>query len=727
MKKTPITDKIKKYLQVVEALTLANPLDTGMASSNYTKNWTQASSDFDKALGLDDLKQALGQKDSDVLNVSTPRFGTDKNKETSASMSYKIFEGVRQTKLSLLEVAKNTNTTEESKNPYIWKSNQFSAEVLNEETTAEPSILTPAATTVGTKDSTFWRSSRSGSIFVKRFSFDGYYYALAPVLAPGNTYKGYMHSGRGVTPSAVTGAGGILSNHVHTTFIPYLVGAVEQLKNFVTDDEEATEFLTKLAQINNFFDLPVFVQDSIMLGVLEAANTKIVTTTKEGGSIPVAPQGVGLLLPTPQVLNTLQGLVGSLGLNEAYLTEALKADITSNLQSFAGSAPLTYTDNFKKDLFQSIGVKKYNLTKSLTSCTTTLYSVIAQSVNVVSRLMGATADPKTSPEFFFRQLGYNKTRSTDIKTMLGNALIDANCPICVLRGIKPDATTPFRYESFFVDLKSNGASFSTPNTEKSVSLPTATHNYILGQVPTTITSLVDRKKAYIDAFGSIQTNAYAIQGADLGKRFFEQILQTCYNGDGTFLEGVFFVGLSPLFWDEGILGTKILVNTDVDLSQVVQGYNADNTQNGALINSAAGLYFNTKKDYTGAGFSGEGDSKRVTDMTLVKERHSDVLAKYPFKTLSEAREDILKELYAMETGQQDLAEVATKRVWKILKNIQNGFWTMEVPELEDGKLLAAFNPFDTNSSKKKRFFKDIKNPQVIKQLQEQEKAKYAKS
>jgi len=106
MTKTPLTDLLQKYLNVIEKVTLAKTLDTGFDTSNYTKAWTQAGADAEKFLGLDKFKEKYPTNEFDGNSFSLK---SAPMKKLSTQLANALFytdgtAGVRKKKVTLLHI-----------------------------------------------------------------------------------------------------------------------------------------------------------------------------------------------------------------------------------------------------------------------------------------------------------------------------------------------------------------------------------------------------------------------------------------------------------------------------------------------------------------------------------------------------------------------------------------------------------------------------------------------
>ncbi len=705
MTKTPITDKIQRLLLLIEKINLSKTLDTGYDSSNYTKNWTQAGQDFDKFFGIDKFKEKykpgtlLGYPKIDSKNIG----GTDGN------IAYKLFEQMREQKVDLLEVGEKTSNTKiqtetgeikpahENKDLYLWKSDRYS-QVLNEETIA---TVTPIV--ASDRDNTFWRISSSNNIFVTRGgpAFENYLFANAD----GYKYKSYIHHNNGTMPGPPIGAGSVLLNYTYSNYKTFLDKAIQKIKPFITE-ENNTAFLNALAD-QRLTDLSIVIYDAILIGVLEAANTKI--HPKYDSSSMKFPQGVTLLLPTESTLSTLESLITpTRSLDDVALPDDLKADIANTLNEIKANAG-PYTDQFRKDLTESLSVKKYNLRTAVERAVTQLYNVVAQAVNQLNDVFQVSIDTQVEAGSLYlgSGLGWNKDRTTDFYKKINASVVTGTCPVTLLRVIKPSDNSPMRIESFVVDYVSKLNTFKLPKKEKAQSLDNEVHNYILNKIPIAIVDEKEVKDAYIDQFSRINDKAKAIYGSSMGKEFWKRVLDSTFNGKTKgFNFGVLFAGLSPLFWDEQVLGFDIKVST-VSMSTFETqpvSYNYDRASGkhtredapggGVPCVHAVGIYFD--RQYVGGGLASPRDISAEYP-EVVKEREKYIIEHGNFKTLAEIRDEFLQELYQPESGlistQQDLANLASTKVATILKNIKKGFWTADIDKYGNGTQLACFDPW----------------------------------
>lgn len=714
MTKTPITDKIKKYLRVIEKVTLANTLDTGFDTSQHTKNWTQAGQDFDKFFGLDNLKKKLGSEDAGQLDVSSYQQRGQAYKNISDSFAYQLFSQMRKTKADLLEVAVasgETATSESLNQPYIWVSNIVAKIILNED-------IYPLGPD---RNSTFWRDGRSGAIYIKQAKFPGNYF-FTPVS--GGVYENYMHKANGSAPAPNKGAAGTLVTHLSKNFKAPVMQAIDHVESFVSDKDNKF-FLDVLRDSGTIVDLPPLIQDAMVLGALDAANLKIPRGRDQQGER--KPETAGILLPTDRTLNTLEVAIDKANLkqeNEVYLTEELKNDLIATLTQISNHTG-PYADTFMHNLLDVSELKKKNVARKVDSAHTTICFIIANGVNKILKALGGTPPAEELVPLIFGKLGWNDSRIQEFKSVFRMELIDKGCPIVLVRAITGIPNSALRIEYFIVDLAKSSTKekqFLTQGEGFPASLSTTVHNVMLSKVQSLgYTDNASRKEAYIKEFETIAPNMSSIQGADLGANYWKQILETCYNGDGTFTEGAFFVAVSPLFWDKPT-GGNIKTCYDVDIAHKgieLHYVEYDNTGNRTelpevyKIGSAAELWLDRQRH-------GSSESRKVLDATkfsdVIKKRNESVISKLQFKSMEDIGKDFMQELYSNEgsiADQQALATLATDKLWKVLKNIQHGFWTIDNSTLlENGTMLAGGDPWSytsatsRTSAETKRFIKD---------------------
>lgn len=670
----------------MEKLTLDAQGDTGYDTSNYVKNWKQAGEDFENLLGIPDFKKKYGG--DQTINVYKGGIHDATLKSVDARFAYTIFQSLRKNKVDLLEVAQSNSKMEE-KNPYVWKSHIVSRILLNEDL-----AMSPVQRGTRRQDNTFWRSNRSSAVFVKRTGtpFNGFLFSNAPAGA----YDNYLHMNNGSLPGPIAGAGNVLSIYAQQTFKKYLVQAVQHVKQF-TNDEENIDLLDQLASSGSLLSLPLLVCDSIMMGILEAANTKINQKQTQFSTVgSLAPQGANVLNPANEAVlaNLRNDLTPFLAQGEIFLPDKLKADMASAMSEL-GSHEGAYDVSFRQDLEESLGIQKYNLVRALTKATTTLYSGIAQAVNVINSTYQVEPEAAVQKEVYFSHLNWYPDRVKEFKTYLGSSLVNDNCPIVVVKATRPAASIPLRIESFVVDFNKTSGTFISVKP-KSAALDSEVHGYIQTRIPESITDPAAVKDAYVIDFGDIKDNAGSTYRGELGKELWLQILRTCYDASdrsAPFKTGVLFAGLSPLFWDESTIGCEIRVCDDVELANAVELTCSTNDGSASSIrykpNLAAGLHFDRFETPTGPG-----ELRRVSpDSDLVKDRSKNILKGYNFRLISDIRDEILEQLYSPDMTHSGMADIAKGRITTLLNNIQNGYWTLNRPELDNGNLLACYNPW----------------------------------
>lgn len=721
MSKTPITDKLVKYLKVLEKVNFANTLDTGFDTSRANQAWTQSGQDFDKALGLDNLKAGLGTDEAGTLDIA-PQYGSDKAKVKANIMSSRLFANlrVRGKKIDLLQARQSS--TQEHISPYLWSGVEY--EPLVEESNAVP-------IPVSNVNNLFWRiDPGSDIVFTKRVNAPSAFLPYFYTVAKSERLDAFIHTKMGVPPAPGLESIRQIAQYTNNNYKDILSQAIEIVKQ-LAPGESNTILLNNLNGLN-FVELLPVVSDCITVGILDAANACIHPENETS----VSGNRVGWQILSPDIaLDALQDLINGEIAHDAdmspILPEPLKAKIHSMLKEIE-TAPSVFDSDFIMDLKKATELRKFNIAKNSSSSKTTIVFVVSQIVNQVKKVFGATIDSaEEEAKFYFGKLGLGaggvKARADEQNKYLGHSLVNTTSPMVVLRGRTPETSNDdnvFVIDSHIldIDIKSNNRAFELLNL-KPIGLSSSVHYHIKHEAQSKYNG------DYITAFSKIPDSTATIQGATYGRIYWEQILRTCYRGGDDFESGVFFVGLSPLFWDKPngkTIYTSVVAGDLVDrveLPYAIHGTDEYSTDKFYTINNAAAIFYD--RTIHPNGQSGE---PKEAPIQVIRERHKKIIndPSYQFQSLEEIRDNILKVLYNLDTSsEKDLREQATGVLYKVFKNIEAGFWTMDGPELKDGTLLACYNPWEYGEKTKKfRFYRENTNQATIQAGQEAAKGKY---
>ena len=721
--KTPIADKIQKYCKVrsmLEEVQLRNEFQTGFSEDPRTKAWTQAGQDFEKFTGMDNIRKL-----ADIEDTTISPFGKQgAAKNISDKFGFTLFKNLRGTKTELLEVAiakENSKTTEEClKHPYVWMSDIAAKIILNED-------IYPLSG--NDRNSTFWRDGGTGTIYTKsaKFPEDVFF-----THVDAGKYENFIHTGNGSAPPPNIGAGAVLMEHVSKVFGEYVSNAVAKVSQFATHQDNKI-MLGQLTQSTSIVALPSMLQDAMVLGVLDAANLKLLTKNLPEGK----PETAGILLPTDTTLGMFETSILNANLNregEVYSTDALEIDLTNTLNQIS-KHPGPYNVSFIRNLREAKDLAKKNVAKKVDSAHVTVCFIISNAVNKITRALGGTPPATDLVKLIFGKLNWDNDRIAELKQAFPMQLLEKSCPVILVKSTTGIKDSAIKIEYFIVNLAKDTIKkqqqFMVQEEGFPASLSTTVHNEMLSKVQSLgVMDKTSGKDAYIKEFQTIRPSMSSIMGADLGSNYWEQILDTCYNGDGTFRQGVFFVALSPVFWDKPN-GGNVRTCFDKDLFYEGVELNYVNYPNGPTgkrevlpetykISRASELYVDREQTTTPGK-----DIKIPIDMVahsdVVKQRTSEVFNNSNFMTMEEIGTSFIKELYDGVATQQELATLATDKIWKVLKNIQNGFWTMDNSTiLENGTLLAGMNPWQymsteagENSVETKRLIKGNTKDDVI--------------
>ena len=357
----------------------------------------------------------------------------------------------------------------------------------------------------------------------------------------------------------------------------FLALAIEKLRSFVTDENNKF-FLGQLSQTNNINDLPPIVKDSIMVGILDAVNTKVYKATDAvSTSATKAPQGAELLSPTDATMGILNTVISTAVrsadvADDSYMPKALITDLAANLAQVF-SSPSPYDNTFIANLAHSLVLRKANVQKKIESANTMLFFILSQGANAIYKALGGI--PKEDPlavasgdvdTLLYGKIGYGNPgeRSAELRKAIPKPDNINQAPLVVIRSITSIAGVPIRIEPYTQDLgtteKKKQSSFMTSGANKDCSLSNEAHNIIKSRSLKVGPGVTEEQalRSYISNAFVTDPNMSAIQGADLGGNRWKRILQTCYDPATTdFRSGVLFVGISQLYWDKNMQGGDI--------------------------------------------------------------------------------------------------------------------------------------------------------------------------
>lgn len=699
MSKTPITDKLAKYLKVVEKVNFANTLDTGLSTSSAMQAWKQSGQDFDSALGLDNLKAGLGTDEAGVIDVIQKRV---KNIDGPGMASHLFASNkLRGKKIDLLQVRQSS--TQEQISPYIWSAIQY--EPLVEDVQQNNPVP------ISNVNNAFWRiDPGSDLVFTKRpgAQFLPYFYTVAK----SERLDALLHSKSGVMPAPGLESTRKLQSYVTEHCQEIIKEALETIAHLIPNDEQglmALEFLNGAT----FAELPTVMADAITVGVADAANVCIHPDNNTISS----ENRVGWQVLNPTV--ALQSLHNNIMSDVIYsgdssvLVEPVKLKIEQLLSEVENSTSV-FDPEFILLLKKAAELRKFNSSKNSRSSKTTILFVVSQIVNQIKKVFGATIDsPEKEAAFYFGKLGLShgglQERVKEQKEFLGHALVNTTSPMVVLRGRAPQDgdNNVFIIDSHIVDIDitSGKRAFHLLNL-KPIGLSSSVHYHVKHESVTNPELIGSQKEKYIQAFNKIQDSTDTIQGATYSRKYWDRILRTCYNGGNDFESGVFFVGLSPLFWDMPG-GDTIYTSVDYGdlINKVELPYYVDDTDEYSTtdfynISSASGVFFD-RILYSNGSYG----QKQCRSEIVIRQRMAKIIndPRYKFESLQEIRDKILTTLYNLDTSsEKDLREQATGVLYKVFKNVEAGFWTMSGKELKDKTLLACYNPWEYGE-KTKRF------------------------
>jgi len=749
-KKTPIVDKICGKLKLIEkiqsSVPLPNKLDTGIDSDPRTQVWNYVDKKWDETLGLDKIRDVFGADDANVIHVPSS-YRSEKGKNVDKALSNNLFGGTRTKRVDLLDVKEAPSAQQESLSPYYWKPTQV--DYLVEDT------ITPVS---NIKDTPFYRFSDGNIIFTRNIKHHPTcYYTIVPTSPK---VDDFIHNGFGAPPKNGTGSIKQLQTYAAQQYKEILAAAIEQVKTFAKD-EESTAMLDQLKTLSAI-DLPIIIFDSLMLGIIDAVNIGTHKTNIQfSDDQPKNRVGWQVLEPVsvmPWLENALSKTASAINENEtAELTPALQTKIEQSLLR-AKTINYPYDPIFREQLIEAMEMRKFNIEKISRNVKTTLLFVLAQITNQMNRVLGVKPSSLEASSFYWSHFGFTDKRVSEFERVVGHALVSTNCPVIVLRGRSGSKTSAgsdvvFLIESHIIDYDIKKASPTAVVLPlKPIGITSMVHNYVYSRAAKTYGSLT--KKSYIDYFThNITAITASIQGAIGGPEYWSTILNAIVPEDpqdilaDKFNEGIFFVGLSPLFWDAEKLGKTIKVS--VDKGDITKTYKLPYLRNddgkyskhwGYSVSSAAELSFDRLidqrfddldpdsqecKDWLQTSEENlqiypEGSGNDEAPQEEILRRHTEILDRFSFVSLSELRNSILQHLYNENTAiaERELTSIVEDKIATLYKNVSEGFWSISDSGI-DGQL-AAYNAWifelagNTKTATKFRFIKDNTNPLAIK-------------
>jgi len=694
MSKTPLADKIHNFLIVLEKLSLDKTLDTGLDTSNATKNWTQSEQDFDKFFGLDAFNKTYGG-DANKINMSV--YNSPEAKNFSNKLGALLFgEQLRKHNVSPVWV-KQCQAASENINPYIWRTQEESPRLLNEAT---------VQMSLHNKD--FYRLDKiSGTLFTRNPKFpDNYYFAVANPFKLGSL----LYSQLGQPPRPGIEASAAIQNYLGAFYKICMEEAINNVSSF-TKNEDNLAALGMLKSLD-LGQLPVIIYNSLILGITDAANTNIRKKTEREVAKGYERFGAVSLQPTEAALMALSSLINASFLNSeaepAILPETIKQGMITALASVQ-NAPPVYDPEFIKALKEALEHKKINIPKTLSSTATVIYFMASQIVNQITKLISATVQRDIEPDLYFGQLGYGKPgeRSKQLESLAGASLLTDSLVIGVIRATVNPTNSPGENIVFAIEpciiTEKKGKRELAPL--KPVGIPSLVHNFIANDIEK---NSIVKKEDYIQRFHQINYST-AIQNAIYGEPYWQAVLRTCLNdfkitenmsGSGTFNEGVLFVILPRLFFDKAannqeIYIPKVKLSGRIKVSFVDNNNNDTDIEDPEPISKAVQIMVGRVQETSNSG----SRFLRLSDEQIEK-RTLKLISQYPLQSLSELREELLQKLYQLENSYQtnldDILDDENIGEIKILiSNIVNGFWSMD-----GGKTFAGFNPWAEKDSGK---------------------------
>ena len=352
-KKTPIVDQIHQKLKLVEKIQsdmpFANKMDTGIDTDSRTAVWRATHKKFEDALGLQGIRDTFGQRDANVINVPAERSMKDKDIDREVSKALFGSDAIKDKRIDLLTVREYQvglePKTEDTDGNYVWRTSRL--QPLNEAGPISFSQL----------DTDFWRVDNTDVVFTRREKglFSNCFYAVVPKSPK---LGSFLHNAYGVMPKGGVNDVRAVQNYATLNYKEAVHAAIDIVKGF-TKDTENQEMLDRLKTLD-FDTLPIVIHDSVMVGVLDAANTG---TKGLNESLTISENKIGWQLLEPiSALSSLQSIIyaTSKGEESLELSPELNSKIAESLHSVSG-AKSTYDEHFLAALKEAIKKKKFNV------------------------------------------------------------------------------------------------------------------------------------------------------------------------------------------------------------------------------------------------------------------------------------------------------------------------------------------------------------------------------
>lgn len=721
-KKTPIADKIHRAMKLLEKIQsdvpLANTMDTGIDTDHRTQVWRDTKKKYDTALGLDNIRNTFGQPDANKIDV--PMQYGPKEKDTNKAVSNALFSApdIQKKKVDLLQVKEQATTPEtktEMVNPYIWRT---------------PDTLQPLTEVIGVSGKQgnkedFYRIAGTDSIFTRRMGeqFANCYYAgISQKLTPAVSV--FLYSLNGTRPRGGVNAVRFVNQYALQQYKQPLMEAVDTVIAGIKNPDD----IALLEQLKGLHidDLPTAIYNSLLVGILDAANVGI---HKDNEELTVDANKVGHQALEPQA--ALRNLQNALFItarpgDSLELPGGLLNSISTGLESVKTAAS-AYDPLFIAALKEARKKNKWNIKKTTQSAKTTMSFILAQIINQINNNkynIDLSSTPEVSSEVYLSKFGFTADRITEFAKVFKSSRVTKNCPIVVMRGkVGGDSDNlVYSVDTTISDIDNN-FDFKLSNI-KPLGLTAMVHKYLMHEALSRLKVL--NKQTYLEVFHDLFDNTENIQSARNGPLYLERMLNTALNDDLSFNEGVFFVGLSPMFWDAPN-GNQIKVATKdpaIALRNIIWPYKITGSGEeskvwGYKIEKAEELFFEREIDEAAEKINPAMPDyrERLAEMqmsniindavpSVIEERQKQLLGvgQLQFKTLAELRNGILKMLYNLDTSENENINQVEELIKILYKNISSGFWTTDGDEF--GGNLACYNPWKKGRTLYTRFTKD---------------------
>ncbi|MCI4436013.1 MAG: hypothetical protein JHC33_04290, partial [Ignisphaera sp.] len=671
-------------------------------TDSRTEVWRDTHKKFEDALGLPGIRDVFGAKDANKINV--PAAYGPKEKDTNKAVSNALFSApdVQKKKIDLLQVVEQAKkvegATEESVNPYIWRT---PVEPLNE--------ITNVSQKQRSKED-FYRVEGVDAIFTRRMGpqFENCYYAVLPKPTP--TAGTFLYSLNGARPRSGLNAVRNVQQYAFHQYKEPLLAAIAEVKGLIKNPDDMV-MLDQLASLD-LYDLPTAIFNSIMVGILDAANVGV---HKENESLTPARNKIGHQVLEPHIaIRSLQDalFVTARQGDSLELPTALSNKITTALANVKASGS-AYDLYFKNALIEAAKKNKWNIKKTSQSAKTTMSFILAQVINQINNNrynIDLSSTPEVSSRVYLSRFGFDDTRISEFAKVFESSRVRKNCPIVVIRGKLGGASDNLVYSiDTTISDSDNDFAFTLSNI-KPLGLTSMVHEYMKHEAVSRFHVL--NKENYLKTVHDLFDNTENIQSARNGPAYLQRMLETALNDDLSFQEGVFFVGLSPMFWDAPN-GNDVKVTTSnlsFALSNIVWPYRLEggdySTLWGYTIEKAEELFFDRIADAAIENIhpTDPQAKEKLAEMTMahvvddaplhiIKERQSQLLhnKRCEFTTLPELRDKILKTLYNLGTSENENINNVEKLLKSLYTNVSAGFWTTTGDEL--GGNLACYNPW----------------------------------